>query len=174
MIRFERVWPVALKALERARPLAAGRQRQNQIGPAMGASRSFGLAHSDFYECCFIIVCSVSDSKSHQNFSRRGIWPSRFEAPRGTGLAGSTFYWMPRFHFDIIESDSILRDEEGEICPDHHEAAEAEAIRTVSEMVKHGSGRLVDFERTVEVRDESAESLVRVRAVVKLEILRFK
>jgi hypothetical protein len=46
------------------------------------------------------------------------------------------------------------------------------AIRTVSEMVKHDSGRLVDFERTVEVRDESAESLVRVRAVVKLEILR--
>jgi hypothetical protein len=64
-------------------------------------------------------------------------------------------------------------DEEGQICPDR-EAAEAEAIRTVSEMVKHGSGRLVEFERTVEVRDESAESLVRVRAVVKLEIRRFK
>jgi hypothetical protein len=78
---------------------------------------------------------------------------------------------MPRFHFDIIEGDSILRDEEGQICPDQ-EAAEAEAIRTVSEMVTHDSGRLVDFERTVEVRDESAESLVRVRAVVKLEILR--
>jgi hypothetical protein len=45
---------------------------------------------------------------------------------------------MPRFHFDIIEGDSILRVEEGQICPDH-EAAEAEAIRTVSEMVKHGS-----------------------------------
>jgi hypothetical protein len=42
-------------------------------------------------------------------------------------------------------------------------------------MVKHDSGRLVDFERTAEVRDESAESLVRVRAVVKLEIsARFK
>lgn len=81
---------------------------------------------------------------------------------------------MPRFYFDIIEGDSLLRDEEGQICPDD-EAAEAEAIRTVSEMVKHGSGRLVvDFERTVEVRDESAESLVRVRPVVKLEILRFK
>jgi cytosine/adenosine deaminase-related metal-dependent hydrolase len=80
---------------------------------------------------------------------------------------------MPRFYFDIIEGDSILRDEEGQICPDD-EATEAEAIRTVSEMVKHGIGRLVDFERTVEVRDESAESLVRVRAVVKLEIRRFK
>jgi len=80
---------------------------------------------------------------------------------------------MPRLHFDIIDGDGILRDEEGQICPDR-EAAEAEAIRTVSEMVKHGSGKLVEFERTVEVRDESAESLVRVRAVVKLEIRRFK
>jgi hypothetical protein len=80
---------------------------------------------------------------------------------------------MPRFHFDIIEGDSILRDEEGQIFPDH-EAAEAEAIRTVSEMVKHGSSRLVDFERTVEMRDESAETLVRVSAVLKFEIRRFK
>jgi hypothetical protein len=80
---------------------------------------------------------------------------------------------MPRFHFDIIEGDSILRDEEGQIFPDQ-EAAEAEAIRTVSEMVKHGSGRLVDFERTVEMRGESAETLVRVSAVLKLEIQRFK
>jgi cytosine/adenosine deaminase-related metal-dependent hydrolase len=79
---------------------------------------------------------------------------------------------MPRFHFDIIEGDSILRDEEGQIFSDH-EAAEAEAIRTVSEMVKHGSGRLVDFERTVQMRDESAETLVRVSAVLKFEIRRF-
>src|ERR1700737_1520766 len=95
MVRFERVWPVALKALERARPLAAGRQRQNQIGPAMGASWSFGLAHGNFYECCFTVVCSVSDSKSHKNFSRRSIWPSRFEALLGTGIAARRFIRCP-------------------------------------------------------------------------------
>ena len=80
---------------------------------------------------------------------------------------------MPRFHFDIIEGDSILRDEEGQICPDH-KAAEAEAIRTISEMAKHASSRLYNFERAIELRDESSEKVVRVRAVVKLEIQRFK
>ena len=43
--RFERIGSLAIKALERALPLAAGRQRQDQMGPALGASRSFRLAH---------------------------------------------------------------------------------------------------------------------------------
>jgi hypothetical protein len=46
LIGFERVWPVAINALERARSLAAGWQRKNQKSPAAGASRSFGLAHA--------------------------------------------------------------------------------------------------------------------------------
>jgi hypothetical protein len=45
MFGFERVGAVAFKALERALTLAAGRQRKDQVGPAAGASRTFGLAH---------------------------------------------------------------------------------------------------------------------------------
>jgi hypothetical protein len=120
-----------------------------------------------FYNCLFGLRLKIASkflATRHLAFEVRG-------APRNWPCWLDVLLDAPRFHFDIIEGDSILRDEEGQICPDQ-EAAEAEAIRTVSEMVKHDSGRLVDFERTVEVRDESAESLVRVRAVVKLEILR--
>jgi hypothetical protein len=46
LIRFQRVRAVAFKALERARAFAAGRQRQDQLRPAIGASRSLGLAHA--------------------------------------------------------------------------------------------------------------------------------
>jgi hypothetical protein len=42
---FRGVWPITIKTLERARPLAVGWQRQNQIRPALRASRSVRLAH---------------------------------------------------------------------------------------------------------------------------------
>jgi uncharacterized protein DUF6894 len=80
---------------------------------------------------------------------------------------------MPRFHFDIIEGDNVLRDEQGEMCLDH-EAAEIEAINTAAEMVKHGLSGLHDFEREIQVRDAADESLVRIRLVVKLEIQRLR
>jgi hypothetical protein len=37
----------AIEALEHALSFAAGRQRQDQKGPAAGARRSFGLAHGN-------------------------------------------------------------------------------------------------------------------------------
>jgi hypothetical protein len=76
---------------------------------------------------------------------------------------------MPRFYFDIIDGDSIVRDENGELCP-NRAAAEVEAIGTCGWMVRHVRGNLHDFERAIEVRDETDETLVRVRVVVKLEI----
>ncbi|MDB5634971.1 MAG: Ku protein [Tardiphaga sp.] len=45
-VGFERIRPVAFKALERARPFAAWRQGEDQVGPAYGASRSLCLAHT--------------------------------------------------------------------------------------------------------------------------------
>jgi hypothetical protein len=46
MFGFERVWAVAIETLERAPPLAADRQRQDQEAPAAGASLTFSLAHN--------------------------------------------------------------------------------------------------------------------------------
>jgi hypothetical protein len=48
MVCFQRVWSLAIETLERALSLAAGRQRQDQILPALGASWSFSLAHAIF------------------------------------------------------------------------------------------------------------------------------
>jgi hypothetical protein len=76
---------------------------------------------------------------------------------------------MPRFYFDIIDGDSIVRDENGELWP-NRETGEVEAIGTAGEMVRHVFGSLHDFERAIEVRDEADETLVRVRVVVKIEI----
>ena len=45
LFRFQRIRPLAIEALERAPSLAARRKRQNQIFPAVRASRSFSLAH---------------------------------------------------------------------------------------------------------------------------------
>ncbi len=75
---------------------------------------------------------------------------------------------MPRFHFDIIEADTVLRDEQGEVFPDH-KAAEVEAIKAAAEMVKHEIGRQHAFDRAIEVREESDEPLFRVRMAAKLE-----
>ena len=58
---------------------------------------------------------------------------------------------MPRFHFDIIEADKVLRDEQGEVFPDH-KAAEVEAIEAAAEIVKHEIGRQHAFDRAIEVR----------------------
>ena len=80
---------------------------------------------------------------------------------------------MPRFHFDIIEGDSIHRDVHGEICLDR-KAAEAEAIGTAADLVKHGLGKLQQMERCIEVRDETGDSILRVRIAVSLEIQRLK
>ncbi len=44
-VGFERIPRFALLALERAPSFAAGGRHQNQSGPALGASRSFGLSH---------------------------------------------------------------------------------------------------------------------------------
>ena len=46
LFRFQRIRPLAIEALERAPSLAARRKRQNQIFPAVRASRSFSLAHA--------------------------------------------------------------------------------------------------------------------------------
>ena len=48
MVCFQRVWSLAIETLQRALSLAAGRQRQDQILPALGASWSFSLAHAIF------------------------------------------------------------------------------------------------------------------------------
>jgi hypothetical protein len=46
LVGFERIPRLALLALERAPSFAAGGRHQNQSGPAIGASRSFGLSHN--------------------------------------------------------------------------------------------------------------------------------
>jgi hypothetical protein len=80
---------------------------------------------------------------------------------------------MPRYHFDVMDGGNVLRDENGEICADPA-AAEAEGIKVAAEMAKHELGRQRDFERTVEVREESDEPFLRVRAVMKLEVQRLR
>ena len=47
LVSFQRVWAVAIKALECALSLAARRQRKELERPAVGTRRSFGLAHAD-------------------------------------------------------------------------------------------------------------------------------
>ena len=56
---------------------------------------------------------------------------------------------MPRFHVDIIEADNVLRDEQGEVFPDH-KAAEVEAIKAAAEMVKHEIERQHALDRAIE------------------------
>jgi len=46
LIRFQGIRTVTFKTLEHAPIFAARRQRQDQEGPAAGASRSFGVAHN--------------------------------------------------------------------------------------------------------------------------------
>jgi hypothetical protein len=61
LFRFQRVGSLAIEALERARSFATGRQRKDQKGPATGANRSFGLAHTDIQNRKRLVVCSVPD-----------------------------------------------------------------------------------------------------------------
>jgi hypothetical protein len=80
---------------------------------------------------------------------------------------------MPWFYFDIIEGDRIHRDDQGEACPDR-EAAEAEAVNTAADFVRHGLGKLPRMERSIEVRDEAGQRIVCVRVAVTLDVRRLK
>jgi hypothetical protein len=55
---FQRIGTVTIKALERARTVAARRQRKDQNGPATGASRTFNLAHPIIFAPVPILVNS--------------------------------------------------------------------------------------------------------------------
>jgi hypothetical protein len=59
---FERVGAVAIETPELTRSFAAERQRKDQEGPAVGAGRTFGLAHDRDFKI-LVAVCPVPDSE---------------------------------------------------------------------------------------------------------------
>ena len=66
---------------------------------------------------------------------------------------------MPRYHFDIEESGTSLHDEDGEVC-DSPQEAETKARNFAVEMIRNGFSGDTQIRRTIEVREETAESLL--------------
>jgi hypothetical protein len=88
----------------------------------------------------------------------------------GPGLEGTRIappHWeaMPRFYFDT-SNGTYVSDDVGEILADR-QAAEAEAMEIAGEIIKNEIGRAPQFDRAIEVRDESGEHFLRIEVAIK-------
>jgi len=81
---------------------------------------------------------------------------------------------MPKYHFDIRENGTDLRDDEGEECGDR-QAAEAQAKKVAVDMIDSLKSES-QLSRTIEVREDGKgdQPILRVHVVGKIEVERLK
>jgi hypothetical protein len=127
MVCFQRVWSLAIETLERALSLAAGRQRQDQILPALGASWSFSLAHAIFLKpgnsnCLFgpgperanifaalwNVVERPQKDHSTERLSERGRSPRRAPVARTRSAGLIHRFWPEKVLLQPIKESRIF------------------------------------------------------------------
>jgi hypothetical protein len=81
---------------------------------------------------------------------------------------------MPKYHFDVRQNGTDLRDDEGEECGDR-QAAEAQAKKVAVDMIDSLKSES-QLSRTIEVREDGKgdQPFLRVHVVGKIEVERLK